>query len=102
MNRNWGSRPQEIWLQPRISVFVRPQRQWNRREVIHQRHRVSIFGEVDGLQIEFARLAGLDPHLRKLLRDVHRQFLLRLLPASGAQDSPVLPFPATKATKQKS
>src|SRR5467141_739873 len=29
------------------------ERQWNRREVIHQRHRVSIFGEIDGLQIEF-------------------------------------------------
>ena len=61
-----------------------------------------IFGEIDGLQIEFARLAGLDPHLRKLLRDVHWQFLLRRLPASGAQNSAKLPFPATKATKQKS
>jgi len=46
---------------------VGPQRQRNRSQVIHQRHRVSIFGEIDGLQIESARLAASTPHLRKLL-----------------------------------
>src|SRR5882724_1780712 len=83
-------------------MFVRPERQWNRRKVIHQRHRVSIFGEVHGSQIKLAGLTCLHAYMRKLLRDVHGQFLLRLLPASRAQNSPKLPFPTTKGTKQKS
>src|SRR6476661_587875 len=89
---------EKIWLQAAVSVLVRPQCQWNRREIVHNRHCTPVLCEVDCSNIELARFASLHANVRELLRDVDRKFALFDFAASGAQDAPEIPLVSAKRT----
>lgn len=100
--RNSDSAAEKIWLQPFVSVLVRPERQRNRRKVVNDRHRVAILREVDRSNKKHACVASLHANVRKLLRDVNRKFLFILLAACRTEDAPEAPLISAKGANQES
>src|SRR5580658_3741897 len=90
------STTEKIRLQPAVTMLVRPERQRNRREIVHHWHRISILREIDRSNKKLASLASLHPNMRELLCHIHRKFLLFFLPARGAQNPPELPLVRAK------
>src|SRR5580704_12047003 len=81
-------RPQQIPLDPPVTVLLRPQTQRHRRDIIHQRHCIAILRQIDRPQKTLAGLATLHADVRKLLGDIHRKFLLVFLPTRSAKNPP--------------
>src|SRR3989441_11621954 len=95
-----ASSSQEVRLNTRVAVLVRPEREGDGCKVVHQGDGASILGEVDGAQIAFAGVTGLHADVRKLLSDVHRELRLLLLAAGRAEDSTKIPFKPAKRAHQ--
>src|SRR5258708_15482710 len=91
---------QEVGLEARIAALVRPEGKGNGRQIVDDRHGVSVLRQINGSQIKLAGVAALHANVRKLLRHVHRQFLFVFLAASRAKNSPEVPLLQTKGTQQ--
>src|SRR5260370_24785791 len=91
---------QEVGLEARIAALVGPEGKWNGRQIVDDRHGVSVLRQIDGPQIKFAGVAALHANVRKLFGHIHGQFLFVLLTASCAKNSPEVPFLQTKRAQQ--
>src|SRR2546425_5076824 len=95
-----ASSSEEVRLNTRVAVLVRPEREGDGRKIVHQGDGASILGEVDGAQIAFAGVTGLHADVRKLLSDVHGELRLLLFAAGRAEDSTKIPFKPAKRAHQ--
>lgn len=93
-------RAEQIRLEAGVAVFVGPQGEWDSGQVVNERDRVAIFGQVDRAEEEFASIAGFDPNMGKLFGDVDGKLVFGFLAARGAQDAAKIPFAETKGANE--
>src|SRR5258708_3896748 len=92
--------PQQIGFEPSIATFLCPQRQRNRREIVHDRNGTTVGSEVDRAQIGFTGVASIDSNMRQLVGHVDRQLLFVLLTATRTEDPSKLPLGEAKRADQ--
>ena len=97
-----GSGSQEVWEDPLVAVFISPQSQRNRREIIHHWDGVAILRKVDRAQKMVTGVASFDANVRKLFRNKYRQRLFVVFAAVRAKKSAKLPFRAAERAQQES
>src|SRR5258708_33992434 len=83
--------PQQIGFEPSIATFLCPQRQRNRREIVHDRNGTTVGSEVDRAQIGFTGVASIDSNIRQSAGHVNRQLLYVLLTAPPPEVPSPLP-----------
>lgn len=88
-------------MEARVAVLGRPEAEGYCRQIIDQRNRVTVLGEVDGAQITLATLAALHANVRELLGNVNGQLVLALFTAGGTQNAPKLPLERTDRADER-
>src|SRR5713101_510875 len=98
--RKSGLHAQQVELQLGVAVLLRPEIQGNRGKLIHNWDGKPVLGEVHGLDVHLAGVAGLDAHVLELAGCVSCQLLKPLLPAARADDLAVVPLRQAERANQ--
>src|SRR5208282_2363373 len=90
------SKLQQIGLQLRVSLLLRPQVKRDRRHFIHDGFGPPAFRHVHRLDVGPATVASFHTDMIELLGGIDRKLGVVLLPASWTDDPPKLPFRQAK------
>ena len=93
---------QQVWLQFYVSVLLGPEVSRHRGQFVHDRHGVTVLGEVHRFDVMAAGIACLDSNVLELISRVNRELLNCFLTARGAYDSPICPFRRAHRANQRS
>src|SRR5262249_1501077 len=95
-----ASSAKQVRKDSRITEFLCPQRQRNRREIVRLRHCISVLRQINRSQMMLAGVARFHSNVRELFRHVHRQLVLSLFAARRTQNSAERPLVSAKSAPQ--
>src|SRR6266568_3667125 len=87
---------QQIALQLGIAVIAGPQIEGSRGQFVNEWLSATVLGHIHGLDVGLAGVATFHANVIEVSGRIHREILVVLLAASGADDAAKLPLGKTK------